>query len=290
MKKTTSLDLSKRLTQYSALTIAMAAIASANGQGIVHTVVADAEQAIGDDEFRINFNNDDPPGPAEGVHEFAVNAWSWSTGANLVVYVHADSFAIGAVPSYKYPFALNSGYTISNGNSNWQSGAGWQFLNYTNSSKPNGCSFGSDSGWCSGEDKFLGLKFLLDRTGTDYYYGWAKVQIPDASDLSTWYIKEYAYNDTPGEPINAGQTVLGIDDNELSSRVKVVTLNKSIGLYNLPETTNYKLFSMTGQEVLTGETNNNAYVIEAKTLASGVYIVEIEDANSNAVMRKKVVL
>jgi hypothetical protein len=82
---------------------------------------------------------------------------------------------------------------------------------------------------------------------------------------------------------------LSIEDNALS-KIKVVALNKSIGLYNLPAFSNYNLYNMSGQEVLKGSTNEREYVIEASSLASGVYIVELGDTNTNAVIRKKVVL
>lgn len=82
---------------------------------------------------------------------------------------------------------------------------------------------------------------------------------------------------------------LSIQDDKLN-QIKIVALNKSIGLYNLPVSTHYNLYNMTGQEVLKGSTNESNYVIEASTLASGVYIVELGDTNTNAVIRKKVVL
>ena len=47
---------------------------------------------------------------------------------------------------------------------------------------------------------------------------------------------------------------------------------------------------MTGQEVLKGSTNQGDHVIEATSLASGVYIVELGDTKTNAFYRKKVVL
>jgi hypothetical protein len=47
---------------------------------------------------------------------------------------------------------------------------------------------------------------------------------------------------------------------------------------------------MTGNEVLKGSTDQHDYVIEVPALSSGIYIVELSDANSNAVLRKKVVL
>jgi len=82
---------------------------------------------------------------------------------------------------------------------------------------------------------------------------------------------------------------LSIEDNSFS-KVKVVALNKSIGLYNLQDVSRYSVINMTGQEVLKGETQNRDYIIEAPTLALGVYIVELNDTNSDGVIRKKVVL
>ena len=56
------------------------------------------------------------------------------------------------------------------------------------------------------------------------------------------------------------------------------------------DATNYKLLNMTGQEVLKGSTNQGDHVIEATSLASGVYMVELSDQTTNSVFRKKVVL
>lgn len=82
---------------------------------------------------------------------------------------------------------------------------------------------------------------------------------------------------------------LGIGDNVLTG-IKIEASNKSIALYNLPQTTNYRVYSITGQSVLDGNTNESNHVIDAKTLASGVYIVELEDASTKAKMQKKIIL
>jgi len=81
----------------------------------------------------------------------------------------------------------------------------------------------------------------------------------------------------------------GLDDNVFNS-VKIVALNKSIAIFNLPQQTNYRLFSITGQSVLNGKIENNTHVIEANTLANGIYIIELKDNTSSAVIRKKIVL
>ena len=139
------------------------------------------------------------------------------------------------------------------------------------------------SQFCGVTDGYIGVKFAI---GTNTHYGWVKL---DVTDSSNFVVKEYAYHDTPDAPLTAGQTVLGIEDNEFSI-IKIVALNKSIALFNLPQQTNYRLFSLTGQSVLDGQISNNTHVIEANTLASGIYIIELTDASSKAVIRKKLIL
>ncbi|MBE9490507.1 MAG: T9SS type A sorting domain-containing protein, partial [Bacteroidetes bacterium] len=152
---------------------------------------------------------------------------------------------------------------------------GVQDLNYSSGSRGN---------WSNKDDKYLGLRFNISG---NTHYGWARLTVSVAG--STWVIKDYAYNTIPDEPITAGQMTLGIDDNVFSG-VKIVALNKSVALYNLPQQTDYRLFSLTGQSVLNGKISNTTHVIEANTLSSGIYVIELKDKISNAVIRKKIVL
>ncbi|NQX85002.1 MAG: T9SS type A sorting domain-containing protein, partial [Flavobacteriaceae bacterium] len=71
---------------------------------------------------------------------------------------------------------------------------------------------------------------------------------------------------------------------------RVVALNKSIGLYQLTNPTNYTLYSMTGQKILAGRASDNSHVIEASSIASGIYLIELEDADTKARLKKKIVL
>jgi hypothetical protein len=82
---------------------------------------------------------------------------------------------------------------------------------------------------------------------------------------------------------------LGLEDNVISE-VKIKAFNKSVSLHNLPSRTNYQLFNMSGQSVLNGKISSSEYTIEANTLSTGIYIIELRDLNSNAVVRKKIVL
>ncbi|RIA10645.1 putative secreted protein (Por secretion system target) [Flavobacteriaceae bacterium MAR_2010_72] len=281
MKKITPQKLSKRLVQYGALTTAMIGVTDINGQ-IKYTDISDVGgpgQGVGIDLDGL-----------DGFNEFFLLHGSNTAGTQGALYLvpFGSNAALGSIAgpyNLTYPFALNNGDIISAGNINWIAQTGtsaslnYQTMNFVS------CYGGTgNSNWCGVTDKYLGLRFELS-DGT--HYGWARLDV----DLTSfnWTLYDFAYNETVDAPINAGQTTLSIEDNALS-KVRVVALHKSIGLYNLKAATDYKLYNMTGQEVLEGTTNNYDYVIEATTLASGVYIVELGNTESNAIIRKKVVL
>lgn len=295
MKKTTSQKLSKRLSHYGALSVAISGVAIANGQSGIFYKDIDPDVGGPGEFYQYDFDGD-------GTLDFAIAHFNSLTSSGFYNY---NTLAVGPLRSsnaffgynngpWFYPFALASDVIISNNmvvssDSNsgatvfgaWQNAA-FQTLNVSN------CAW-SFSNWCANSgNKFLGLRFTIsDLSGTTTHYGWVRIEV--RSDVSDWLIKDYAYNKTPDAPIKAGQTTLGIEENSLS-KVKVVGLNKSIGLYNLLEASNYIVYNLTGQEILRGMANRGDYVIDAKTLAGGIYIVELSDKTSNAILRKKVVL
>jgi len=298
MKKNTSQKLSKRLAQYGALSIAVAGITNATGQNIIYTpdvneggpgyfYLLNMDNA-GPDEFSIKHFNSLTPSGSYNYNSLIADVISASINTNNALF----GYDAGA---WQYPFALDSGVIISNSmavssQSNFGSYVAGAWINDGSQTlNINSCVFSFDN-WCPNQgDKFLGLKFEI---AGKVLFGWARIEV--GATAGDWTIKDYAYNsnDTDengiGDPINAGQP-LGIDDNTFS-KVKVVALDKSIGIYNLQDISNYSVINMTGQKVLDGTTNNRDYVIEAPTLASGVYVVELSDTNSDAVLRKKVVL
>ncbi|WP_204344318.1 T9SS type A sorting domain-containing protein [Psychroserpens algicola] len=283
MKKTTSSKLSKQLTKYGALTAAIAGVADASGQ-IGYTDIGPPDFVGGANlEYMLDLNND-------GTNDFRIfNVNSSYTSSYGGIYISNQLFisplaagneVLGSGGgTFAYPFALSAGEAISSGGSSWNDNgftSGFQSLNYSS------CSYGN---WCDITDGFLGLRF--DAGGGNIHYGWVRLDVGTASDVFT--IKDYAWNLTVGESILAGQQTLGVNESILND-VRIVALNKSIGLYNLPEATSYSLVNMTGKRILEGTTSGDSFVVEANTLASGVYIIELTDANSKAVLRKKLVL
>ena len=57
----------------------------------------------------------------------------------------------------------------------------------------------------------------------NWLYSCSKLDVSLCGDQ--FILKEYAYNSPPGAPINAGQTTLSLEDNQLST-IKIVALNK----------------------------------------------------------------
>lgn len=277
MKKTTlknSGDFKNRLVRYSALSVALAGLSEANGQ-IIYTDIADFTGGATVD-YGLDLNND-------GTVDFTIDASS-ANASVFALYLSAPQYSnsfLGSAPNgFAYPFAMNSGDMINAAQITWFDGyATSGTLNFVSCYLGNG-----GSNWCGVSDKYLGLRFKL---GANTHYGWARLDISASGNSFT--LKDYAYNSTPGAGLTAGQGTLSIEELTLN-KVRIVSLNKSIALYNLPENLDYQLFSVSGQSVLKGNIASDTYVIEASTIATGVYVLELNDLTTNTIIRKKIVL
>ncbi|SDI37941.1 T9SS type A sorting domain-containing protein [Winogradskyella thalassocola] len=270
MKKITSKNLSKKLANYGALSLAIGGLTDVSGQIIYTDVDPDFTGGV-TINYGLDLDND-------GTVDFNILAGATYSSGNFVQISNASissNSILGSQPSFVYPFALDNGAAISSAQTSFYSVG---TLNY-------GSCYGGVGGsnWCGVTDKYLGLRFQI---AGNTHYGWAKLDVSASGDSFT--VKEYAYNATAGEAIQAGQT-LSVDQFAIT-KVRIVGLDNSIGLYNLPENTNYNVYDISGKSILNGSINDHSYVIEAKGFSQGVYIVELEDTFTNSVIRKKIVL
>ncbi|MFC4722346.1 hypothetical protein ACFO5O_08435 [Geojedonia litorea] len=277
MKKNTSQKLPKRLSNYGALSLAIAGITNASDQ-IIYTDIPDEIVSSGN-VFYLDVNNDS----YSDIILLAYNSSTYTKAAFCLPggYSYSGgnriSKIVGLNPGnyFYYPSNMSKGEVINPANDTFY---GFGQLNIE------GCA-GSRSQFCDGQDGYVGLHM---KVGSSTYYGWVRIQV--AANGSSITVKDYAYESAPGVTIAAGDTgVLGME-NSLLNTIRIVVLNKSINLYNVPERTTYKALNMSGKEVLKGITNTPDHVIEAATLASGIYIVELADPSSRGLIRKKVVL
>ena len=273
MKKTTQNKFYDRLAQYGALSLAITGLADANGQ-IVYT---DVDPDAGGTQI-IDLNGDAADDFAivqlgSASAPYAVRAFPTGGSANVL----GNAFAGITSSGFNYPSNFTAGQVISSA-SPWNSAYAYHDFCY-GGGYPN-------SAFCNVTDGYVGLRF--DIAGA-YHYGWARVDVTSVGGISTYVLKDYAYNATAGASIEAGQTSLSVDEFSANA-IKIVALNKSIGLYNLPQATEYRVLDISGKSIINGTSNGSSYVIEANGIANGIYIIELSDSNSNAVIRKKIVL
>lgn len=273
MKKTTlkhSNKLTKRLLQYSALSVAMSGVSEMNGQIVYTDVNPDITEGNmdtatfidlnndGTDDFGIGTNDD----PAVGINGVSSNA-SW----------------VGSSASYLYPFALDTGVAISSGQTTWFGNGDVGTLNYTS------CYNGAGgSNWCGVTDKYMGLRFQI---AGNTHYGWARLDVSLSGDSFT--LKDYAYNTVAGEAIDAGQT-LSVSEFDAPTAYHISCNDKWVTISNIQGEANYKVISLSGQTVLTSSTRLETQAIDLNGLATGIYIVEVSNTEKSRVKRKKIVI
>jgi type IX secretion system substrate protein len=264
MKKTITKKISKRLAQYGALTVAIAAVSNASGQ-IIYT---DVDPDFGGDglNFQLDLDNN-------GVIDYDIDHRPGTSTANAIRVLNSEYNAILGLNfggNYNYPFALNYSDVISSGASTWIYHSVLQTLNW------NSCSY-TNSQWCGVTDKYLGLEFHI---GGAVHYGWARLDVP--LDPTGWLIKDYAYNATPDEPIFAGQ-ILGIEDHSINNFRYFVDANNQLNLRAEVPLESVQLFNVAGQQVVSQKLSSTNEVVDLASFTTGVYFVTvIIDGNSKS--------
>lgn len=82
---------------------------------------------------------------------------------------------------------------------------------------------------------------------------------------------------------------LGVDDFQ-NRFANITCVDRIVTISQLQGDANYRIFSITGQVVQEGSTRLETQDVSVETLSSGIYIVEVSDADSNAVTRKKIAI
>lgn len=146
---------------------------------------------------------------------------------------------------------------------------------------------GANTGyWPGATNKYLALKLLV---GTDTYYGWARFDVLDMSGSFT--IKDYAYESTPNGCIQAGQTVLGINENTNKYRVAVfpnpfnsTTTIQTLAPLKKATLTLCNSFGQTVQQMhnLSGQTIS----LSRDHLPIGLYFIRLTEENKNIAVAK----
>jgi hypothetical protein len=134
---------------------------------------------------------------------------------------------------------------------------------------------------------YLAVNFIkggeVDDVNNDAFYGWMHLTITDASN---WQVNSYGYN--PTAMLSPGYT-LSTQKNDLDSNVMVFKDNKTLKIKNLPEVSEFRLYSILGQEVKQGVVQKNDATIDLSNLTTGVYILKAVGKTSGKVFSKKII-
>ena len=147
--------------------------------------------------FNFDLNND-------GKNDFQVSSFkSQLKLASRSIHVTITALSGNAVAiDTSLPLKMISGEKIASA-TNWDSTADDQILEAFHQSCVECPGFTSGNWYSSANEGYVGLKI---KKGKRFYYGWMRLNVSVPSLASSFTIKDYAYNSTPGQPILAGQT------------------------------------------------------------------------------------
>ncbi|MFN3917744.1 MAG: T9SS type A sorting domain-containing protein [Flavobacteriales bacterium] len=276
MKKTSTLD--KKIGRYAALTGgAIAAVGAADAQIIYTDINPDLTVSGHQQGFQLDLNND----AAVDFTIFILD--SSASGTYMSIPYTAYYGVVGAfedasgneisLDASGNAAALNSGFNIDGLNSWGSAGStGYIPLAYNIDILFMGQTINTNGGeWLGQNDKYLGLRFFA---GPNIHYGWARLSVNN--DANEFTIKDYAYNSTPNQPLQAGQTVVSVDENILTD-VKVWEYNRQLFLDTYGNYNNgiINVTNMMGQVVKSFNFNNAYNVVDLGDLATGAYVVTV---------------
>ncbi|QNJ96956.1 T9SS type A sorting domain-containing protein [Constantimarinum furrinae] len=269
MKKITTKKLSKRLSQYGALSLAIAGVSDAAGQ-IIYTDI-DPDETITGSNYMLDLDGDTSIDYDIIARSDVPAVRVYNSNSNSILGLNFGG-------NYNYPLALSSGAPISSGQNFYQHSV-YQTLNW------GGCTY-TNSQWCGGQvDKYLGLRFNI---GGDTHYGWVRLDVP--ADGSNFTIKDYAYESTPDMAIAAGDTGgLGVGDEAFSNFQFLVDTNNQLVLKAAVAMDNVDIYNVLGQKVISQDLTSTNETIDLSAQTSGIYLatVTIEGAQRTIKVVKK---
>ncbi len=288
--------LHKRLSSYSRLAAAAAAVTPlASTAGIVYTDV-DPDETLGVNEFfEIDFNND-------GVIDMVVGiTTATGTYGGDPLYFQgafasgngAGSFAgsvqyFGGSPFY-FPEAYNAGAAIDE-TLTWQPPGGFGSMNYVTSIGAVPLYTGGN--WLNQSDKYLAVRFIL---GSEFHYGWVRMDVGAPGTSNSVVVKGFAFEAVADEGIEAGLEEGGVVPSGLSApdfseRFNCFSFGNTVYLQSLDaehQGGNVEIFDMAGKQVYAGimtDVNTQIQLADAR----GMYVVRIRQ--SDALMSRKIYL
>lgn len=131
-----------------------------------------------------------------------------------------------------------------------------------------------DGTWKGNNDLAVAIRFKIN---SQYHYGWIKTDVPiDASNI---YIKECAYEDTPGQSIESGRKVTSVFENNKNDDFNIESNNELLVIkYNKSNCEHLagKIYNINGCCIYSFQSSGNSEYINTINFDSGLYFLCIE--------------
>ncbi len=127
-------------------------------------------------------------------------------------------------------------------------------------------------------DKFIGVEFMISGA---LHYGWIRVDV--AQNAGSVIVKDFAYEQTAGAAIEAGQTT-AVNENELVE-ANVFYANNQLNIRGIEGNYNISVIDLLGKSISNEKVNGNTS-INLNMVNNGIYLVKITKGNS--IVTKKV--
>jgi len=220
--------------------------------------------------YPLDLNNDT-------VVDFIIQFVGSADAIGVICYPQNSNAYSGDFVSGRYlPWALSTSTPICASLATWY-----------DSSNPGTMGLGATTGYWPGvTNKYLALKLIV---GTNTYYGWARLDFLEMSGSFT--IKEYAYESTPNDCIQSGQTNLGTNENSNKTIFSIFpnpfissTTIESVGNLKNATLTIYNSYGQTLKEVknISGQTVS----LSRENLPSGLYFIKLTEENKSIAVEK----
>ena len=148
--------------------------------------------------------------------------------------------------------------------------------------------------WNNLSDYYLGLRLL--QSGQTYY-GWVRLRVNVTGSYASVIVRDYAYNSIPDQPILAGQTATGINENSFASSINIfpnpATNNLTITLGSSSKKVEITILDITGKIIpiaigTTTSTETQKIEVNTKDFKAGVYLVQVK--STDFIATKKLVV
>lgn len=186
---------------------------------------------------------------------------------------------------YNFALALNEGEAIGTDETIWVNPLPPRNVLLLSYPAVDGCNNNETAygNWQNATDLYLGLKLIQDG---EIHYGWARLNTLDGYPVK---LKDFAYNETPNEAINAGETTLSVEDYNYKA-ITIRSMENEILVSNITIPFQYTLWSITGERLLSGSVSKNANRIRHESLSTGIYIIELTNLSDKVFFRKKLLM